>query len=570
MEEGRIGDHEPWPMRPVLLAGLGALLGLAFDTFVDVPSPGPARMSGAAFVAIAGILLALTLERARWTWSVAFALGAAGVAALIFYWNGAPEAWSAGDEWRVFACFLGVAVAAPLFQAARDEGRARFPYAAVHAHAWTDLVIWCAAWAFVGATFLLVFLLSELFNLIGIDLLRDALRESAVLFALGGAAGGAAGGLLRDRDTVLALLQRVVTTILSVLAPLLAAGLVLFVLALPFTGLRRLWDETGSTTPILLAAVAGAFLLANAVIGNTPEEAAKARALRWSAAALAAVMAPLALVASLSVALRIGQHGFTPERLWALVFVAVVTAVAAAYAWCLVRGRAAWTGRVRPTNVRLALGLCGLCLLLATPLIDFGAISARDQLARLESGRIAPDRFDWVALRFDFGRSGIAALERLRARGPTELRTRAAQVLAANDRWSLDEQHRVARSQNELLRALRVVPAPAEVPAPLRLAVAERGVCRHGPCTLYWQPGARKALAVGFACETCSADFTRLALTESGLWQPLAASAGLAAAAPPSPLAEQQAAVARGEVEIRTVARRQVHVGGRPVGEPFE
>ena len=42
---------------------------------------------------------------------------------------------------------LAVAIAAPLFQTARDEGRAHFPYKAVHGHAWTNVVIWFAAWA---------------------------------------------------------------------------------------------------------------------------------------------------------------------------------------------------------------------------------------------------------------------------------------------------------------------------------------------------------------------------------------------------------------------------------------
>ena len=68
------------------------------------------------------------------------------------------------------------------------------------------------------------------------------------------------------------LLQRVVTTVLAVLAPVLGVGLILFLVALPFTGLGALWEATKSTTPILLACVIGALILANAVIGNGAEE----------------------------------------------------------------------------------------------------------------------------------------------------------------------------------------------------------------------------------------------------------------------------------------------------------
>ena len=68
---------------------------------------------------------------------------------------------------------------------------------------------------------------------------RDLLRKGWFGWMLVGGALGAAIGLLRDRQAVLGLLQRVATAIISVLTPILAAGLLLFVLSLPFTGLAR-------------------------------------------------------------------------------------------------------------------------------------------------------------------------------------------------------------------------------------------------------------------------------------------------------------------------------------------
>ena len=79
-----------------------------------------------------------------------------------------------------------------------------------------------------------------------------------------------------------------------------------------------------------------------------------------AAAALAAVMLPLAGIAALSMWLRVDQHGFTPERLWGLVFVAVVLLVAATYLWALIAGRRAWSERLRPANVRLAAAVCAV------------------------------------------------------------------------------------------------------------------------------------------------------------------------------------------------------------------
>ena len=69
--------------------------------------------------------------------------------------------WDATDGWRVACALLTVAIAAPLFQAWRDaSGHAagqrslsdRIPYIAAHNHAWTNIVLWCAACVFVGIT----------------------------------------------------------------------------------------------------------------------------------------------------------------------------------------------------------------------------------------------------------------------------------------------------------------------------------------------------------------------------------------------------------------------------------
>ncbi|HEX8401901.1 MAG TPA: DUF4153 domain-containing protein [Allosphingosinicella sp.] len=569
------GEHGAWPARAAGLALLGAALAVAFQRLLlegtnDTATSDPLRLSLASFVSVFGFTLAFTLERVRAWWSGVFALGCGTVVALIFYWNGTPDGRSAGDEWRVFSALLVVAIAAPLFQTMRDAGRRVIEPSAVHAHAWTNIVLWFATWAFVGVTVLLAHLLAELFNLIGIGLLRDAMRESWFVAAIIGAALGGAIGLLRDRDQVLGLLQRVVTTVLSVLAPVLAAGLALFVAALPFTGLAPLWNKTSATTPILLFAIAGALVLANSVIGNRAEEEAKGKVLRFSAMALAGVMLPLAMVAAVSTWLRIEQHGLTPERLWAAVFVGIVLAIAATYLWTVARGRLGWAERARPANVGLALVISAVALLLATPLINFGAIATRDQLARLESGKTPPEEFDWAALRFDFGPAGRRALERLGASGPVGWRADARQALALKDRYVSRETTRVGQRVRALNRNMRVLPSGSPVPRALVEAIAREQACFVGQCTLFWSPGQRAAVAVGFGCESCQVSAIRFALDGRQLWQRAHAVSGEVMTGDPALIAGQRAAVGAGQIEIRPIQRRQVHVGGKPIGMPFE
>src|SRR3546814_9005017 len=80
-----------------------------------------------------------------------------------------------------------------------------------------------------------------------------------------------------------------------------------------------------------------------------------------------------------------------------------------------------------------------LAAFLALPVLDFGTISTRDQLARLESGAVAAEKFDWAALAFDFGPSGRKALAEL-ARSPRPERANLAKwALAAKNRWDLHD-----------------------------------------------------------------------------------------------------------------------------------
>jgi hypothetical protein len=552
-------DHAPWPARALYLALLGAAFGLPFSQLVE-RCERALDIALAAALAVSGMVFALSLERLRWHWSAVFAVFAGLVAGFVAFWNGAPDNWGSDEGWHFAASIAAAVVAVPLFQAARDAGAVRFAPAAVHGHAWTNLILGAVAGAFVGATMLMTVLLSELFALIGLDFLRELMQRSWFLSTLACAALGAAVGLLRDRDGVMDTVQRVVRAILSVLAPLLALGLVFFVVALPFTGLGALWEQTKATTPILLACIGGAVLLVNAVSGNSSDEEAKTPVLRWAAMALAAVTLPLAIVAAVSTAKRIGQYGFTPDRLWAAVFVAVAAAFAVAYLVALVRGRGGWMAQVRGFNVRLVAGVCLLALFLALPLVSFGAVSTRDQLSRLESGKVAPDKFDWAALRYDFGPVGRRALERLAK--VDAYRSFAVKALKAEHRYDLYDPEVV------VLPLPKVDVDGGEAVAPgLLQAISRTRRCAgpHDRCRVV-PLAPNQAVLLSAVCDTCAPSPSVFERGADGRWKQLGARMDRAEREE----AHDPKVLASGKVEVRTVAKRQVFVEGRPVGEIFD
>lgn len=556
--------NAPWPLRSWGLTLLGGLIGLAIYLIVkpdDAPyhAVSPLLLAIATFLGVGALSFGFVVERGRILSSLAFAVVAGLVVALAIYWNQPLGDRHYGEPWRILCAALTVGIAAPLFQALRDRGQGEpLSYSNAHNRAWVNAMLWSAAWVFVGIVWLMAWLLSALFDLIGINVLRELLRKEWLGLVLTGGALGAATGLLRDRETILNLLQRVVTTVLSILAPVLAFGLLLFLAALPFTGLAPLWEATRSTTPIVLWCIIGALVLANAVIGDRPEHEAHHPLLRLSVSALSLAMLPLAIIAAVSTGSRIQQHGLTPDRLWAATFVAIAILYGAAYLWALARTRLAPAAWLRPANLKLAFALCALAFLLSTPLVNFGALSARNQVARLESGAVSPEAFDWMALRFEFGPSGLAALKELAAEGKTPaIREAAAKALKRESRYLSDALREPTVTDDRLV----ILPAPTPLPADQRAVLTHHGACNHEErCVILFEPGGNEAVIV-------TAAWTNVWRRDGDKW----INAAEETAEDYGARVQRRAkGLAAGQVEVRTVTRRQVYVAGEPHGAPFE
>jgi hypothetical protein len=576
------------------MAAIAAVAGLLFHWLTDhhYSEPLPAmRQAGATFVAIAGLSLIVTIEERRWLWSLGFALAWGVVIALVGWFTAGYNRFGNIFEWPYLSGLFAVMLAAPLFQTMRDEGAWRFPYARLHKHAWTDAVIGAASLMFTGIVFLLAWLIAGLFDLIGIEAVRKLLEKEWFDWVLGGFAFGAAAGLLRERETLLATLRRLVMVVYSVLAPVLAVALLLFLASIPFTGLTKLWDSGVPATPLLLLAGAGAILLANAVIGDGRDDRSPNRLLQWSALMLVAVVLPLAAIAALSMGIRVGEYGWTPERIWGVIAVAVALAYGIGGWWSIWRGRTDFDDALRPLQTKLAIALCGLALFLALPILDFGAISTHSQLARLTKGTVASGEFDWRAMAFDFGPAGRKALEHIRATGPADQKDKAAVALKATSRWSLSEET-IAAGPTPV--RLTVLPQGVQVPHDLRAQLlGGKGVsnpfcAQGGACRVYPQPGGATFVVVMDGCANLSpasqvgpkarcsinpAVFER----RDGKWQNVydgMAGANTVGAPKDIEAAEalkrERAALVRGDVKVVPVTVRQVMIGGKPSGQVFK
>ncbi|MGH0029407.1 MAG: hypothetical protein ACQGVC_06430, partial [Myxococcota bacterium] len=119
-----------------------------------------------------------------------------------------------------------------------------------------------------------------------------------------------------------------------------------------------------------------------------------------------------------------------------------------------------------------------------TPLLDPLGWSLRNQLARLEAGRVDPVDFDYAHLRFHLGRRGAEALERL-ARGdlPEAARERIELARSIDSYWEWSGGGRGAEEALAIERLADGGPWPDGLRSAVRLAAAkhwELQRCREG------------------------------------------------------------------------------------------
>jgi hypothetical protein len=270
---------------------------------------------------------------------------------------------------------------------------------------------------------------------------------------------------------------------------------------------------------------------------------------------------PLAVLAALSMGERINQYGWTPERIWGVVAVGIAIVYGAAAWWAVYRGRSNFDDPLRPMQTSLAIGLCGLALFLALPIIDFGSISARSQLARLENGKVTPEEFDWTAMAFDFGPEGRERLEDIKSGGEETLRKLAGFALDSKLRHELSMKSTTLAQSSRLDRYLRLLSADVTLTDELKAELTGYNGCNDKPCALLRIDTGRLLLVHNPHGGFVQSRVIDLATLGKDAKEAVAA---------PAVTSKEKTDLSRASIEIRQVQRRQLYVDGKPVGEPIE
>lgn len=437
---------------------VGATAGLAGYAVVELWADRVADERGPlttfAFLAVFTAAFLLLAERGRIGRAVAPALAIAGALAVpTWFMLGASSPEAELNEFPVRFWFLigGPLAAYVMTTLAKAALEDRIPpgYSAVFFHGLTLPLIYAGASLFAVLAILLLFAWAALLRAMNVDLFHDIFQEAWFILPFSGAVGGAAITMMRGLESVLGALRFILLLFCRIAMPITAVFSLTFLLVLATNGPAPIFDKPYPAAIMLALAFAG-MLIFNGVYQNG-EGGPPPAWLRLSSIAALLVFPVYAGLAVWAFWLRIGDYGLTPPRVIGL----FLSGLAAAYSLVCLAGLATelrwrserWMPLAGRFNVVMAGAWALVLILLATPLLDPWAISAKSQEQLLRQSRISPEEFDFGYLRFELGAHGARALERLAAiedhPEAALIRKGAEKALRAENRWAYENDGRV-------------------------------------------------------------------------------------------------------------------------------
>ncbi|WP_020651464.1 DUF4153 domain-containing protein [Massilia niastensis] len=393
----------------------------------------------------------------------------AGIAAAVTAAFGVYDVWRAAgmpdpQPWRPvtpsmeLSVFLaaGLFIAHALVLSGSHDRRRIASYATYFELAWKLGVQLAFSTLFVGAAWVALQLGAALFQLVRLDFMQRLAGHAWFAIPVTAFAFACAMHLTDVKPGIVRGIRNLAHVLLAWILPVLALLVAGFIGILPFTGLEPLW-ATRSAAAVLLGAMAAFVILINAAWqdGATPA----ARVVALSARVASILLAPLAALAIYALALRVHEHGWTNDRIIATACLLVASCYAGGYAAAALR-KGGLRG-IAGVNIATAFVVLGVLLALFSPVADPARLSVKDQLARLEAGRLPLEKFDFAYLHQHGGRFGREALARLEANatGPDQalVRARLAQLQQS-------ESPRPPQRPLDLADNLRVYPQGARLP----------------------------------------------------------------------------------------------------------
>jgi hypothetical protein len=422
----------------------GILLFLAHELIARKVWPGTSLLFTTAwFTAIIGapaaVQMLMVTPRDRRLWVYASGLSAVLLAVGVYFGTGIdPENTGSFYSDFIRTMIIGWFVALPFAAAWIKTGGFRFSYPDLFTYAWNNALTLAIAGLFTGTFWLLLWLWASLFKIVGIHFFSYLFTEPAFIYPVTGAVFGFAVSLGRTYEWAVVTVRNVVLSIHRGLFPLLAGIALLFLLALPFTGLQSLWN-TGHAAALMMTLQFLFIAFLTATYQDGRGQPPYVIWLRYGIELTAITLPIYSLLSLYAIGLRVHQYGWSDDRVWATLVAVIIAGHAVGYAATALVRRRRWLPWLGQVNVVMAGVIIAVVLLTNSPVLDPKRIAVHSQMQRLLSGRIDADKFDYNYLRFEVGKRGVDGLTQLA--NLTEhpqaqiIRSHAKSALAARHRW---------------------------------------------------------------------------------------------------------------------------------------
>jgi len=293
---------------------------------------------------------------------------------------------------------------------AAESDRRLWPrYPRLFEAAWDLAVLLALAALFIVLSWGVLWLMAALFAVIGLHGFVRLLGKPWIWPLMNCAAFSATIAFCIEGDWLVAGARRLALALFGLLLPILSGLTAVFLVSLIFVPLSRLWSTHHSGLLLTLSALL-LILLLNAVYqdGRGPT----ATPMRLAGRLAAIEILPLVILAVAALALRVHDHGWSVERVVSAGGFSILVLYGLGYfGAALAPGR--WLCIIEPVNVGTAVWTILVIVSLLTSVADPSRISVASQVARLRSGAIPAEKFDYAFLAREGGRYGRAALASL-------------------------------------------------------------------------------------------------------------------------------------------------------------
>ncbi|WP_158970679.1 DUF4153 domain-containing protein [Paraglaciecola sp. L3A3] len=286
-------------------------------------------------------------------------------------------------------------------------------YQSLFAASWRNAIIFALTLLFMAVFFGILHLGAALFDLLGIKFFTRLLREEWFWVPALTLASAFAIHIFRKIAYLADNISTILQTLMTFLLPLLIFVSLGFLLTLPFTGLDNLW-QTKSGSFLLLWLIALTLFFVNAIYlkgnNNKPYHFIVHRFILVGVAILPVYSA----ISVYGILTRVGQYGFTPDRLWALSIWFLLSCFVLGYFIGIVRLRDNWLIIQSKVNVIMGLVVMAFVLLVNSPVLNFKAISSHSQMARYYDGDILLKDLEIYFFSRKLGKPGYLAMQQLK------------------------------------------------------------------------------------------------------------------------------------------------------------